>query len=185
MKSMEFIVGTIVVAAGVLLGCDDKAQPPVAGRSALADSADQVMFNARFNLTDRGLSRAELNADSAYFFEDNTRVELRNVETTFFTTTGARDAYLTSRRGTYLSRLGNMVARDNVVVVTEEGRRLVTPELKYDQAQNQISSDSAFVLTEPGRRVEGVGFRSDPNMQNVRILKTKSGTTGMVTLPGQ
>jgi len=185
MKSMEFIVGTIVVVAGVLLGCDDKAQPPVAGRSALADSADQVMFNARFNLTDKGLSRAELNADSAYFFEDNTRVELRNVETTFFTTTGARDAYLTSRRGTYLSRLGNMVARDNVVVVTEEGRRLVTPELKYDQAQNQISSDSAFVLTEPGRRVEGVGFRSDPNMQNVRILKTKSGTTGMVTLPGQ
>ncbi len=185
MKSMEFIVGAIIFAAGVLLGCDDKAQPPVAGRSALADSADQVMFHARFNLTDKGLSRAELNADSAYFFDDNTRVELRNVETTFFTTTGARDAYLTSRRGTYLSRMGNMVARDSVIVVTEEGRRLVTPELKYDQSLNQISSDSAFVLTEPGRRIDGVGFRSDPNMQNVRILKTKSGTTGMVTLPGQ
>jgi hypothetical protein len=78
-----------------------------------------------------------------------------------------------------------MVARKNVVVVTEEGRRLATSELKYDQAQNQISSDSAFVLTEPGRRLEGVGFRSDPNMQNVRILKTKRGSTGMVTLPGQ
>jgi hypothetical protein len=78
-----------------------------------------------------------------------------------------------------------MVARDSVIVVTEEGRRLVTPELKYDQALNQISSDSAFVLTEPGRSLSGIGFRSDPNMQNVRILKTKSGTTGSVTLPGQ
>jgi hypothetical protein len=78
-----------------------------------------------------------------------------------------------------------MVARDSVIVVTEEGRRLVTPELKYDQSLNQISSDSAFVLTEPGRSVAGIGFRSDPNMQNVRILKTKSGTTGAVTLPGQ
>jgi hypothetical protein len=78
-----------------------------------------------------------------------------------------------------------MVARDSVIVVTEEGRRLVTPELKYDQALNTILSDSAFVLTEPGRRLEGIGFRSDPNMQNVRILKTKSGTTGAVTLPGQ
>ena len=48
-----------------------------------------------------------------------------------------------------------MVARDSVIVVTEEGRRLVTPELKYDQALNQISSDSAFVLTEPGRSVAG------------------------------
>lgn len=185
MKPMELIVAVIVFAAGVLIGCDDKAQPPVAGRSSVADSADQVMYNARFNLTDNGLSRADLTADSAFFFDENTRVELRNVATTFYTTTGARDAYLTSRRGTYNSRRGDMVARDSVIVVTEEGRRLVTPELKYDQALNQISSDSAFVLTEPGRSLSGIGFRSDPNMQNVRILKTKSGTTGVVTLPGQ
>ena len=84
-----------------------------------------------------------------------------------------------------MNRLGNMIARDSVIVVTEEGRRLETPELKYDQSLNQISSDSAFVLTEPGRRLEGVGFRSDPNMQNVQILKTRSGTTGSVALPGQ
>ena len=185
MNPGEFMVAAIVFAAGVLIGCDDKAQPPLAGPSSLADSADQVMYNARFNLTDKGLSRAELTADSAFFFDENTRVELRKVATTFYTTTGARDAYLTSRRGTYNSRRGDMVARESVVVVTEEGRRLVTPELKYDQALNQISSDSAFVLTEPGRSVSGIGFRSDPNMQNVRILKTKSGTTGVVTLPGQ
>ncbi len=185
MKRTEVIAGAVLLAAGMLTGCDDKAQPPVVGRASPADSADQVMFKARFNLTDNGLSRAELTADSAFFFDDNTRVELRSVATTFYTTSGARDAYLTSRRGTYMSRLGNMLARDSVVVVTEEGRRLVTPELKYDQALNQISSDSSFVLTEPGRRLEGVGFRSDPNMQNVRILRTKSGSTGVVTLPGQ
>ena len=179
------MVATMVFFAGILMGCDDKAQPPIVGRASLADSADQVMYKARFNLTDAGLSRAELTADSAFFFDENTRVELRNVATTFFTTTGARDAYLTSRRGTYNSRRGDMLARDSVIVVTEEGRRLVTPELKYDQALNQISSDSAFVLTEPGRSVSGIGFRSDPNMQNVRILKTRSGTTGAVTLPGQ
>jgi LPS export ABC transporter protein LptC len=184
MKLVVCISAAAVITAA-LTGCDDKATPPVGARSPMADSADQVMFHAHFNLTDKGLSRAELDADSAFFFDDNTRVELRHVATTFFTTTGARDAYLTSRRGTYNSRLGNMVARDSVVVVTEEGRRLVTPELRYDQAANQIASDSAFVLTEPGRRLEGVGFRSDPNMQNVRILKTKSGSTGMVTLPGQ
>jgi LPS export ABC transporter protein LptC len=185
MKSTEFVIAAIVFSAVMLIGCDDKAQPPIVGRASLADSADQVMYNARFNLTDAGLSRAELTADSAFFFDENTRVELRNVATTFFTTTGARDAYLTSKRGTYNSRRGDMVARDSVIVVTEEGRRLVTPELKYDQSLNQISSDSSFVLTEPGRSIAGIGFRSDPNMQNVRILKTKSGTTGAVTLPGQ
>jgi LPS export ABC transporter protein LptC len=182
---LRFGVIAFSLCAMATLGCDNRTAPPIVRRSGLADSADQVMYGAHFNLTDKGLSRAELLADTAYFFDDNTRIELRKIEATFYTTTGARDAYLTSRKGTYLSRMGNMVARDNVVVITEEGRRLVTPELKFDQAQNEISSDSSFVLTEPGRRLAGVGFRSDPNMQNVRILKTKSGSTGVVTLPGQ
>lgn len=175
----------VVVVLAATTACDEKTQPPISRRTSLADSADQVMYGARFNLTDKGLSRAELLADTAYFFDDNTRVELRGVETTFFTLTGARDSYLTSGRGTYNSRFGTMVARDSVTVITEEGRRLVTPELKFDQTMNEISSDSVFSLTEPGRSLEGVGFRSDPNMQNVRILKTRSGSTGMVTLPGQ
>lgn len=179
------MVAAVFGIVAVISACDNRTAPPIARGSAMADSADQIMYGAHFNLTDKGLSRAELLSDTAYFFEDNTRVELRKVEATFYTTTGARDAYLTSKRGTYRSRIGSMIARDNVVVVTEEGRKLTTPELKFDQAMNEISSDSAFVLTEPGRRLEGIGFRSDPNMQNIRILKTRSGSTGVVTLPGQ
>ena len=73
MKRMEFIVAAILFAGGVLIGCDDKAQPPVVGGSPLADSADQVGFGIRFKLNDQGLSRAELEADTAFFFDDNTR----------------------------------------------------------------------------------------------------------------
>ena len=174
-----------IAAAVSAAACTERTAPPIAKKSALADSADQVMFGAHFNLTDAGLSRAELLSDTAYFFDDNTRIELRKVETTFYTASGARDAYLTSERGTYNNRTNQMIARGDVVVITEEGRRLTTPELKYDQQSNEIASDSAFVLTEPGRRLAGIGFRSDPNMQNIQILKTKSGSTGVVTLPGQ
>jgi LPS export ABC transporter protein LptC len=183
MKARLALVALAALIASA--ACTEKTAPPVARKSALADSADQVMYGAHFNLTDKGLARAELLSDTAYFFDDNTRIELRKVATTFYTTSGARDAYLTSQRGTYNNRSGMMIARGDVVVITEEGRRLTTPHLKYDQAQNEISSDSAFVLTEPGRRLAGIGFRSDPNMQNIQILKTKSGSTGTVTLPGQ
>jgi LPS export ABC transporter protein LptC len=183
MKARLALVALAALIASA--ACTEKTAPPVARKSALADSADQLMYGAHFNLTDKGLARAELLSDTAYFFDDNTRIELRKVATTFYTTSGARDAYLTSQRGTYNNRSGMMIARGDVVVITEEGRRLTTPHLKYDQAQNEISSDSAFVLTEPGRRLAGIGFRSDPNMQNIQILKTKSGSTGTVTLPGQ
>ncbi|MFL5526927.1 MAG: LPS export ABC transporter periplasmic protein LptC [Gemmatimonadaceae bacterium] len=159
----------------LLVACTTKKQPPVATHSSLADSADQVIYNLRFRLTDNGVWRAQLEADTAYGFDENTRIELEKVHTTFFTTSGAKDAVLTSQRGTYNSRSNNMIARKNVVVVSEDGRRLTTSELIYNQQRNQISSDSAFVLTEPNRRVEGIGFRSDPNMQNIQILKNATG----------
>jgi LPS export ABC transporter protein LptC len=164
-----------VLAAAVAGACSPKKEPPVATHSPLADSADQVMFGARFKLTDQGLQRAQLEADTAYFFDDNTRIELQNVHTTFFTVTGAKDAVLTSRYGTTNTRTNNMVARKNVVVVSEDGRRLTTQELIYNQGKNEISSDSAFVMTEPNREVAGIGFRSDPNMKNIKILKGASG----------
>ncbi|MFN2635861.1 MAG: LPS export ABC transporter periplasmic protein LptC [Gemmatimonadaceae bacterium] len=177
MRIMTALAFVLVTGA-----CSSKKQPPVATHSPLADSADQVMYGARFNLTDKGLERAQLEADTAYFFEDNTRIELEKVHTTFYTPTGAKDAVLTSQRGTYNSRSSNMVARRNVVVVSEDGRRLTTEELTYNQQANQISSDSAFVMTEPNRRLEGVGFRSDPNMKNITILKGASGVArGMTT----
>lgn len=174
----------ILLLLAIVSACDAKKQPPVAAHSPLADSADQVMYGLRFNLTNGGISRAMLHSDTAYFFDDNTRIELEEVNTTFFTVTGAKDAVLTSRRGTYNSRTSNMIARKDVLVVSEDGRRLTTPELIYNQQRNEISSDSAFVMTEPNRRLEGIGFRSDPNMKNIQILKGASGfARGVTTQP--
>jgi LPS export ABC transporter protein LptC len=172
---MRVAVAAGLLAASVSLACSNKKQPPVEAHSPLADSADQVMYPARFNLTDEGLQRAHVEADTAYFFDDNNRMELQGVHATFFTVTGAKDAVLTSRHGTTNTRTNNMIARKDVVVVSEDGRRLTTPELMYNQQKNEISSDSAFVMTEPNRRLEGIGFRSDPNMKNIQILKGASG----------
>jgi LPS export ABC transporter protein LptC len=173
------VAGLAVLAAGAA-ACRQPTTIP-ATRSALADSADQVMFGARFNLTDGGVLRAELEADTAYFFDDNTRVELDRVRSIFFTQTGVKDAVLTSRHGRYNTRAGDMVAYGDVVVINEAGRRLVTPELQYNQARNEFYSDSAFTMTEPGRELSGIGFRSDPNLNNVRVLR---GATGFVSGAG-
>jgi LPS export ABC transporter protein LptC len=182
---MNRVVLLCVAAATALGACKGGKEPPVAAKApSIADSAEQVMFGARTILTSRGVRSAELLSDTAFFYEDGTRVELRRVNTTFFTKTGTRDAVMTSRSGNYNTRLLRMEARGDVVIVSEDGRRLTTPQLRYDQGANQISSDSAFVLTEPGRRLEGVGFVSDPNLTNVRILSGARGM-GSVMVPRQ
>jgi LPS export ABC transporter protein LptC len=173
-----------VVVAGVLAGAGACGQPkvaPMAVSGTMADSAGQVMFGVRTLVTADGVLRAELFADTAFVFDENTRYELAGVKTHFHTAEGARNTVLTSKEGTYDTRRANMQARKNVLVVSQDGRRLRTEHLTYTQSRNEISSDSAFTMTEPnGRRLEGVGFVSDPDMRNVRVLKAARGTAGVV-----
>lgn len=174
-----------VVLSLASLACNDTTEPPIAPANPLADSADQVMWTIRVMLTDQGVNRARLESDTAFFFDQNSRIELRNVRTTFFDATGKRSAVLTSREGTYATRAGITEARGNVIVLSEDGRRLDTQQLKYSPQTNRITSDSAFVLTEPNRRLEGIGFTSDPDMNNVQVNRLKGGEGGQINLPGQ
>ena len=187
MRQRHVAVVAGLVAIAVLGACQETTKaPPVEQKNVMPDSADQMLFGVWFLLSDAGVKRAEVNADTAYMYEDNTRTDMRKVKTDFFTTTGTKNATLTSKTGDYNSRLGTMEARGNVVVITTDGRRLETPQLKYDPSRNEISSDSAFVLTEKdGRVAKGVGFTSDPDMNNVRIHAAAQGLGQKVTVPKQ
>jgi LPS export ABC transporter protein LptC len=171
-------------AAALIASCQGGTQPPVGKSNPLADSADQVMFGVRTLITDQGLRRAQLFADTAYFFEGNSRIEVRNERTIFYTETGAQSAVLTSLEGTYSTARNMMEARKNVLVISTDGKRLETSQLNYNQVTNLIASDSPFVLTQPDRRVEGIGFISDPSLNNLKILKLKAGQ-GPIPLTGQ
>lgn len=166
------LVSSLAIAA-----CQEPAATPAPGQRSAADTADQTLFGVRLVLADHGIQRALMQADTAFTFDDNTRTELRVVRTTFYTETGVKDGTLTSREGTYNSRAGNMEARGNVVVVSEDGRRLVTQQLRYDPQRNEISSDSAFVLTRPGERLSGIGFTTDPNLARINVHAAASGST--------
>ena len=174
----------LLVALAGSAGCGRGPHTPSAPHNPLADSADQVVFGARSKMTDGGVSKSDLFSDTAYFFDDNTRIEMRgHVTVTFFTDVGAKNAVLTSKEGTYNNRTGNMEARGNVVVITVDGRHLTSPVLRFNQQRNEISSDSSFVTTDSSRRLTGIGFTSDPNMVNIHCFKACSGLGGQVDLP--
>lgn len=174
------LLATLLAAA-----CTDVQPPPVATEATVADSADQVLFGVRSSLVGGGVRRGELFADTVYMFDQSSRMELVGVRANFFTDAGALDGTLTSREGTYNTRTGIMEARGDVVVQSQDGRRLASPELRFLINQNEIRSDSSFVLTRPGDRLTGVGFVSDPNLQNVQVFRATGATGGSVTIPGR
>jgi LPS export ABC transporter protein LptC len=178
-------VAALLLCALYLAGCRDAQQPRTGTAAAGIDpAADQVVFGSRTLVTEGGLRRAEVFSDTALFYDDNTRMDMRIVRAIFYSAAGAKDAVLTSRTGRYLTRDNVLEARGNVEINTIDGRRLVTEQIKYDSRVNQISSDSAFVLTEEGREASGVGFVSDPDMNNLRILRASRAKARDVKVPG-
>jgi LPS export ABC transporter protein LptC len=172
----SFVIAFAAALAG-LAACQDPGATPPVNATASRDTADQTLFGVRLVMADHGVQRATMHADTGFTYEDNSRFELRVVTSTFFTETGIKDATLTSREGTYNVRSGNMEARGNVVVIAEDGRKLETPQLRFDPGRNEISGDSAFVLTRPEDVLTGIGFVTDPNLTRIRVLRAAAGRT--------
>lgn len=176
---------TLALLAASVTACRE-AQTPKTGTSAsmVDPAADQVVFGSRTLVTEGGLRRVEVFSDTALFYDDNTRMDMRVVRGIFYNSSGNKDAIMTARTARYLMRDQNLQARGNVVIISVDGRRLETEFLKYDKAVNQISSDTAFTLTEEGREVTGIGFVSDPDMNNLRILRSSRAKARGVKVPG-
>jgi LPS export ABC transporter protein LptC len=181
----RFLVAAIAMSVVGLAGCKKKGSaPPVAAKATLADSAEQVLFNTHSLLTDKGVQRGEMFADTVFIFDDNTRFEMRKVRVTFNTATGAKDGVMSADRGRYNLRQQVLEGFGNVIIVTNDGRRLTSPQLKYMQGLNEISSDSAFTVVKPGSTFSGVGFKADPQLNHFQSFKAGS-TRGSFTFPSQ
>ena len=174
------------VAVGIAAAaCSGAPSTPLPKAVTQSDTADQVMFGVKTNVTDAGLLRARLAADTVFMYNDNTLADLRTLTAEFFSGMGAKTATLTARTGLYNVQLGWMEARGDAVVITEDGRKLESPHLKYDPQKNEISSDSAFVLTEVDRVTRGIGFTADPDLQNVRVIRGWQTEGQRVVVPPQ
>ncbi len=168
-------VGLFVVGAAKCPAKKAAVKRAVAKTSAIPDSADQVIFGLRTVLTDQSVAKGLLLSDTAFVYDDGTRLELRRVNVTFYTSQGIKDGVMTSKRGVYNTRLARLEASGDVVVTRDDGKQLSSQQLVYDQARNQVFTDSAFVLNEPKRQLSGIGFESDPRLTNFRCLRACKG----------
>ena len=179
------VIAALALALVALTDCKKQGSaPPVAAKATLADSAEQVLVNTHSLLTDKGVQRGEMFADTVFVFDENTRYELRKVRVTFNTVTGAKNGVMSADRGQYNVRQQTLEGFGNVIIVSNEGKRLTSPQLRYTQGLNEVSSDTSFTLVEPGKTISGIGLRADPQLTRVRVLRNFGGK-GSFTIPGQ
>ncbi len=162
-----------VLSCLLLAACSHEENPVAEGAATLP--ADQVMSDVQYDVRDLGVLRARLFADTAYVFEDSSKVLMRPVRLTLFDQEGKEAAHLTALQGTMDTRTQAMVAKGHVVLVTQDStRRIETEELHYDPRADMIWSDLKTTYKEGETTVVGDGFTSDGRMDDVRVKNGKA-----------
>jgi LPS export ABC transporter protein LptC len=173
-----------VLAVLSALSCEDTGVKPTTTVQA-TDSADQVLEGFSHYVTNEGIRRSRVEADTAFYYEPTQVTDLRHIKVVFFDVKGEEGSTLTAQRGTYRWQDGSMEASGNVLVVTPDGRRLTTETLKYDNATNQIMTDKHFSFDRGTEHLEGNSFRSDPDFKNVVTDRPRGVSGEGLLLPGQ
>ena len=165
-------------------GCEETGARPTTTLQAV-DSADQVLEGFSHYVTNQGVRRSRVEADTAFFYESTQITELRNVKVTFYDLQGEESSTLTGKRGTYRWQNGSMEAVGDVLVVSPDGRRLRSETLRYDNAGNTISTDRHFTFDRGAEHLEGNSFKSDPDFRNVVTDRPRGVAGDGLLLPGQ
>jgi len=147
------------ILAGLLglsaVGCDEDAPVPNGTVPAVfVEGADQVMVGVDNHITREGIRRARLNADTAYTFEAEGRLDLRVVTLTFFTEQGDSLGVLTGQSAEYLLEAGDVKIRGDVEVSLSNGERFEAPVIEYISAAGELRADSGYVQTTPDGTVD-------------------------------
>ena len=133
-----------------------------------AESWDEVI-----TLTNKGAKRGVIRSGHLEKYNENEFIMLdQNVDADFFN----EEEVFTTNLKYLVAEIDEeedfLVAIGNVVVVTDSGVTLFTDTLSWDNQKEKVfTSDSVVFITEKKDTLYGIGFESDIELNNWRILQ--------------
>src|SRR5512140_2395989 len=109
MKNLRLL--SMALAATVLAGCRGDGTEPKTVADFPKLPADYVIISVKHYLTEDGIRRGILNADTGFVHVDSAKFDLRKVHLLLFNPGGQQAADLTSRTGELDQRTNAMAAR--------------------------------------------------------------------------
>ena len=164
------LLGLCVAAAG----CN--GLPRANPTSSRGEMPDQEVTDFVLTETDAGHMQWTLYAKWAATYTARNVVIARDIRVDFFDDKGARSSELTAREGEIQQATRDMIARGNVVLVTTEGTRMTTEEMRFLNREQLISSDRLVRVEREGDALEGVGFSSDPGLRHFEFRSQVNAT---------
>jgi LPS export ABC transporter protein LptC len=160
---LSLLAGSLMLA---LTGCR-KAPPPQDPSAKAAPSLDLNGFHVR--ASHEGQLLWEARAVRARVFRQDQRAEAEDVTIVYYNH-GRRVSTARADRARMDLKDYDVDAEGNVKLDGDNGVRLETPRLRWDNQAQRVSSASAVRLIRGGTVLTGVGFTADKDLHDVRVL---------------
>lgn len=105
-----------------------------------------------------------------YLVNDDPRQEfIKGIKVDFFNAKGILAGTLTAKYAVRYEYKGFTLVRDSVVWQSTDGKKLESPELTWNEREQQISTNRFVVLTTPKDTIRSHGFTANQDFSNIRF----------------
>ena len=173
MKKLLWLKGALLILFGLC------SEPTDLCLEKGTEFPDQESWGVTIILTDSSIERARINSGHLEKYNQKKHIFLDDiVQVDFFDKKQTHVAVLNSYKAEVDQKTNNMKAIGNVVAVSDSGITLFTETLYWDAKNEKMSTfDSVMITTLDEDTLYGIGFESDSDLENWKILNP-SGVTG-------
>jgi len=158
-----------------LVGCSKMTDEQVSGPEK--QYPDQESWSSQITLTKDGQKRALVDAGHLTKYNNMAYISMdENVEIDFFNNEERHLSHLKSKTAIVYESTNDLIAKGDVVVVSDSGVTLYTQELKWNHERERILSDGFITFITEQDTLNGVGFESDSDLKNW-IIRKPTGVT--------
>ncbi|MBT3738167.1 MAG: LPS export ABC transporter periplasmic protein LptC [Candidatus Marinimicrobia bacterium] len=154
-----------------VLGCEvDEVKKIGKSRQGMPDAES---WDAIITLTNEGVKRAVIRAGHLEKYNEKKYIRLDdNVDADFFNENEVYTTNLKSKVAEIEEERDYLIAIGNVVVLSDSGVTLFTDTLSWDNVKEKVFTENKVVfITEQNDTLHGIGFESDVELNNWKILK--------------
>ena len=153
------------------LGCDiDEVKKSGQSRQGMPDAES---WDATITLTNEGAKRAVIRAGHLEKYNEKKYIRLdQNIDADFFNENEIYTTNLKSRVAEIEEARDYLIAIGNVIVLSDSGVTLYTDTLSWDNVKEKVFTNNKVIfITEQKDTLYGIGFESDIELNNWKILK--------------
>jgi LPS export ABC transporter protein LptC len=172
LSDLTAVILTVGCLASGLCACGEKIRPSVLQGIDTKHGPQQESWHSTVIVSDSGKVQAKIIAGYIRKFDDPQETMLDSgVVVYFFNELGKQTTTMTAMQGKVNERTYDIDAFGDVLVVSDDGTRLRSEKLFWNNNRRLIHTPDYVSITSPKEKVQGQGFESDQGLRNYRIFK--------------